>query len=134
MRAPLFGVAAIRLVGVFLIALGVVVLLDSYLRFVRQGIGTPAPVFPTRHLVVSGLYRNVRNPIYLAVASVILGQGLVLGSLALVVYSAVFWLACHAFVLIYEEPTLRRTFGTEYADYCANVPRWLPRLRRWTGG
>jgi protein-S-isoprenylcysteine O-methyltransferase Ste14 len=123
----------LRAVGALLIVVGIPVLLDSFARFALQGLGTPAPVFPTRHLVVSGLYRHVRNPIYVAVVSVIVGQGLFLGNLRLLEYGAIIWLGFHAFVLAYEEPKLRATFGAEYGAFCAHVPRWLPRLRPWRG-
>jgi protein-S-isoprenylcysteine O-methyltransferase Ste14 len=103
----------------------------SFARFALQGLGTPAPIAPTRDLVVTGLYRFVRNPMYLAVSAVILGQALVLGDWRLVVYGGVFWLACHLFVVNYEEPTLQRTFGAEYEAFRANVPRWIPRLTPW---
>ena len=112
--------------------LGIPVLLDSFARFALQGIGTPVPMFPTRHLVVKGFYRYVRNPIYLAVVSVVLGQGVILGNVSLLAYGAIVWLCCHLFVLAYEEPTLRKTFGAEYDTFYANVPRWVPRLRPWS--
>ena len=102
---PLF-----RSAGGILIALGVAGLLDSFARFAVQGVGTPAPVFPTRHLVVTGLYRYVRNPMYIAVVSTILGQGLVFGNVALLEYGGLVWLLFHLWVLGYEEPTLTATF------------------------
>ena len=91
-------------------------------------------MFPTRYLVVKGLYRYVRNPMYLAVASIIFGQAMILGSVSLLAYGVLVWLTFHLFVLAYEEPTLRKTFGTEYGAFCANVPRWVPRLSPWSGG
>ncbi len=132
-QAPLFGFAPTRALGVILIVLGVPVVLDSFARFALQGLGTPAPVFPTRHLVVTGFYRYARNPIYLAVVSIVLGEGMILGNISLLAYGAIAWLVCYGFVLFYEEPTLRRTFGAEYDAFCANVPRWVPRLRAWGG-
>jgi len=83
--------------------------------------------------VVTGLYRCVRNPMYVGVVSVIAGQGLLLGNARVLGYGALVWLAFSLFVLGYEEPTLRRTFGAEYERFCANVPRWIPRLRPWPG-
>ncbi len=80
---------------------------------------------------MTGLYRYVRNPIYVAVVAVILGQALLFGDGRLLWYGALFWLACHVFVVVYEEPTLERTFGAEYAAFRANVPRWMPRLTPW---
>jgi protein-S-isoprenylcysteine O-methyltransferase Ste14 len=120
-----------RALGVLLIMAGLPVLLESFTRFAVQGLGTPAPVFPTRHLVVKGFYRYVRNPMYLAVVFLIFGEALILGNVGLLAYGTLVWLACHLFVLIYEEPTLRKTFGAEYATFCANVPRWLPRASPW---
>ena len=121
----------LRVLGALLIALGALVLLDSFARFALKGLGTPAPVFPTRHLVVSGLYRYVRNPMYVAVIAAILGQGFLFGNVRLLVYGAAVWLAFHVFVLAYEEPTLRNSFGAEYEAFCASVPRWIPRLTPW---
>lgn len=130
-RPPLLGFPFIRGIGLLLILIGAPALLDSFARFALQGIGTPAPLAPTQHLVVTGLYRYVRNPIYLAVAAIIFGQGLYLGSVALLIYGVCFLVIVHLFVLGYEEPTLRKTFGAEYERFCANVNRWLPRLRPW---
>ncbi len=131
MQAPLLGFFPVRIVGALLIAAGLPVLLDSFARFALKGLGTPAPVFPTRHLVVSGLYRYVRNPMYVAVVSLIFGQGLLLGNVRVLEYGFLIWLAFHLFVLLYEEPTLRATFGDEYEAFCAHVPRWIPRLKGW---
>jgi len=128
-RASLLDVLPLKIVGVILIGCGLAALLDSFARFALQGIGTPAPAFPTRHLVVTGLYRYVRNPIYVAVVALIIGQAFLFAGIGLLIYGVLFWIGFHLFVVGYEEPTLRRTFGQEYASYCANVPRWLPRLR-----
>jgi protein-S-isoprenylcysteine O-methyltransferase Ste14 len=108
--------------GVFIIA-GVGGLVDSFARFALEGLGTPAPVAPTQKLIVTGLYRYVRNPMYIAVVAVILGQALLFGGERLLSYGSLFWLACHVFVMTYEEPTLERTFGLEYEAFRANVPR-----------
>ena len=108
--------------------LGIPVLVETFTRFALQGGGTPAPVAPTQHLVITGPNRYVRNPIYLALVAIVLGQGLILGNARLLVYGALLWIGFHIFVLAYEEPTLRRRFGAEYDTYCANVSRWLPRL------
>jgi protein-S-isoprenylcysteine O-methyltransferase Ste14 len=131
-KAALLGLPVLRFLGGLLLALGAIGLLDSFSRFAIQGIGTPAPVFPTRHLVVTGLYRYVRNPMYMAVVSTIFGQGLIFGNVRVLEYGAVVWLLFHLFVLIYEEPTLTANFGPEYAAFCAEVPRWVPRLTPWT--
>src|SRR4051812_1228920 len=100
--------------GVALVAAGALVLLQAFARFVIEGIGTPAPVAPTERLVVGGAYRYVRNPMYLAVGSVILGQALLLGRAVLFAYLAIFALAVAAFVRLYEEPTLKARYGREY--------------------
>jgi len=121
----------LRVFGGLLIAIGAVCLLESFARFAIKGLGTPAPVFPTQHLVVSGLYRYVRNPMYLAVLTMIVGQAFLFGNIHLLVYGASAWLVTNVFVLTYEEPTLRRTFGAEYGTFRANVPRWIPRLTAW---
>jgi protein-S-isoprenylcysteine O-methyltransferase Ste14 len=133
-RAPLLHFPPFRWLGVLLIVAGVPVLLDSFARFALKGLGTPAPVFPTRHLVVSGLYRYVRNPMYLAVAAVILGQGLLFGDVRVLEYEILVCLGFHLFVVFYEEPALRRSFGAEYEEFCAQVGRWVPGLSAWLSG
>lgn len=112
-----------------LILLGLPLLLEAFARFALQGRGTPAPVLPPERLVVFGFYRRVRNPMYVAVTALILGQALLLGDVRLLVLAAVVWLTFHLFVLLYEEPRLRQRFGRDYEAYCGAVPRWLPRLR-----
>src|SRR4029077_14128723 len=128
LEAPFFRMPLFRFAGGMLMTLGAIGLLDSFVRFALQGVGTPAPVFPTRHLVVSGLYRYVRNPMYVAVVSTILGQGLILGNVTILEYGGLVWLLFHLFVLVYEEPTLRASFGSEYKQFCNEVPRWIPRF------
>jgi protein-S-isoprenylcysteine O-methyltransferase Ste14 len=131
MAEPTLGFEPSRWLGGALLLLGGGVLLDSFARFALQGRGTPAPIYPTATLVVSGAYRYLRNPMYLAVISSIAGQGLLFGSLALLVYALAFGLVTHLFVRLYEEPTLRDTYGAQYDAYAANVRRWLPRLTAW---
>ncbi len=109
-------------------------MLESFGRFALEGIGTPAPVFPPRHLVVTGFYRYVRNPMYVAGTSLLLGQALLLGDIRILAFAMLGWLGTHVFVLTYEEPTLRKTFGAEYETYCAHVPRWIPRFTPWRAG
>jgi protein-S-isoprenylcysteine O-methyltransferase Ste14 len=128
LEAPFFGLPSFRLAGGVLITIGLIGILDSFIRFAVQGVGTPAPVFPTRHLVVTGLYRYVRNPMYIAVVSTILGQALILGNVMLLEYGGLVWLLFHLFVLVYEEPTLRASFSSDYKIFCARVPRWIPRF------
>ncbi len=121
----------LQIIGAVLIAAGVIVLVSAFARFVREGAGTPAPAAPTEQLVIGGLYRHVRNPMYLAVLAVIAGQALVLGRPVLLAYAALVWAACAAFVRWYEEPTLRRRYGAQYEAYRRGVPGWWPRLRPW---
>ena len=121
----------LKAVGFALLAAGALVLLLSFIRFVTEGFGTPAPVAPTRQLVVGGIYRYVRNPMYLAVLEIIIGQAIVLWRPILLGYAAVVALAFFAFVRGYEEPTLQRAFGDEYVAYRNAVPGWWPRLHPW---
>jgi protein-S-isoprenylcysteine O-methyltransferase Ste14 len=126
---PPFGGAWTRWAGVALFFAGLPVFVNFLVRFVWEGHGTPAPVAPPRRLVVGGPFRFVRNPGYLGVLAMLFGQGLFLASPAVLVYAAGVAAAFHVFVVLYEEPTLRRQFGATYEEYCREVPRWLPRLR-----
>jgi protein-S-isoprenylcysteine O-methyltransferase Ste14 len=125
---PLLGLPAV--LGVVLLLPGLWVLIDSFVRFARN-LGTPAPIAPTERLVVDGWYRYVRNPMYVGVLAIILGQALLFVSWPVLVYWIVAFVVVHLFVAGYEEPTLRQQFPNDYADYFANVPRWLPRLTPW---
>ena len=122
--------AVLVVVGAVLIAAGAAVLLHAFARFVLEGRGTPAPVAPTEQLVVGGLYRYVRNPMYVAVGATIVGQALVLGRPILLAYAALFWAVVATFVRVYEEPTLTERYGEQYADYRRTVPGWWPRVPR----
>lgn len=128
------GPLVLKVLGALLIVGGLALLVECFGRFVVQGRGTPAPIAPPDRLVVSGPYRRVRNPMYVAVVAVILGQAALLGDLRLLGYAAVVWTAFHVFVLTYEEPTLRRSFPADYAAFFAAVPRWIPRLVPWRRG
>jgi protein-S-isoprenylcysteine O-methyltransferase Ste14 len=124
------GLAVLRWLGLVLIVAGLGVILEAFARFAWEGLGTPAPVAPTRTLVVGGFYRFVRNPMYVAVLALIVGQAGLFASGGLALYALTIGAAFHAFVVLYEEPTLLRTYGESYAAYCAATPRWVPRLRR----
>jgi protein-S-isoprenylcysteine O-methyltransferase Ste14 len=124
----------LRVAGGVLLVAGVAALVHSFARFVLEGLGTPAPVAPTRSLVVGGLYRRVRNPMYLSVTAAIVGQALLLGSPALLVEAALFVAATASFVRWHEEPSLHRRFGAEYDAYREAVPGWRPRLTPWRPG
>lgn len=129
---PFFGFAGCRVLGALLFTAGILVLLDCYVQFVLHGIGTPAPVAPPRHLVVSGVYRHVRNPMYVAIVAAVLGEGLFFGNAQVLRYGLYLWVGFFTFVLGYEEPALRRKFGRQYMDFCTHVPRWIPRLRPYS--
>jgi protein-S-isoprenylcysteine O-methyltransferase Ste14 len=132
LREPLLHWAPMRPIGVILIAAGVAVLVSAFVRFVVEGFGTPAPVAPTERLVIGGLYRYVRNPMYLAVVAIILGQALLLGQPGLLRYAVGVAIAFGVFVKSYEEPTLQRRYGVQYDAYRSAVRGWWPRLRPWT--
>ncbi len=118
----------VPLLGWALLVVSAAMLLHAFGRFVAQGLGTPAPVAPTEHLVVTGAYRHVRNPMYVAVVALILAQGLALSRPVLLGYGLVAWAVMAAFVRVYEEPVLHRQFGAEYENYRRAVRGWLPRL------
>jgi protein-S-isoprenylcysteine O-methyltransferase Ste14 len=120
------GALAQETIGGILVLCGLVMLLDSFVRFVLDGLGTPAPIAPTQTLVIRGFYRYVRNPMYFALIAMVAGQAILFGSWVLLGYALVIWTMTHAFVVLYEEPRLRRRFGSQYEAYCAKVPRWLP--------
>jgi protein-S-isoprenylcysteine O-methyltransferase Ste14 len=106
---------------------GGVILLWSFWNFFRQGRGTPAPIDPPKELVAAGFYRYVRNPMYIGILLILMGYFLWFGFLSLLVYTAFAFLATHLFVVLYEEPTLKRKFGAAYEEYLRRVPRWIPR-------
>jgi len=110
-------------------ALGGAILLWSFWNFLNEGRGTPAPIDPPKELVATGFYRYVRNPMYVGILAMILGHFLWFGYWNLLIYAIVVFVAFHTFVSYYEEPTLKRKFGTAYEDYQKKVPRWIPRLR-----
>lgn len=113
------------------VALGVVLLAACIREFARRGRGTLSPADPPSVLVVQGLYRYVRNPMYLAVTLIVLGQALYARSPALLIYWLVWFVAVNLFVIGYEEPRLARQFGPAYQRYRAAVGRWVPRLRTY---
>jgi protein-S-isoprenylcysteine O-methyltransferase Ste14 len=121
----------LRVAGVAMMVLGAGALVHAFVRFVGEGTGTPAPIAPTEQLVIGGLYRYVRNPMYLAVASLIIGQAGLQAQPALLVYAVVFLAVVEVFVRGYEEPNLRQRYGPQYTTYCDSVPRWKPRRTAW---
>ena len=133
MQPPLLGLPGVRVVGVAAVAAGLDCLLDCFARFALEGRGTPAPVAQTEVLVASGLYRFVRNPMYVSLLIIVSGQALLFSQARLFAYAGVMLVAFHLFVLFYEEPTLRRRFGGSYETYYLHVGRWWARLTPWRG-
>jgi protein-S-isoprenylcysteine O-methyltransferase Ste14 len=130
---PWLAALPLRILGAALIAAGTGVLLHAFARFVVEGAGTPVPVAPTARLVVGGLYRHVRNPMYVAVVAVVAGEALLLARPVLLAWAAVMLGVFAAFVAGYEEPTLRTRYGAAYESYRRAVPGWWPRWRPWRG-
>jgi protein-S-isoprenylcysteine O-methyltransferase Ste14 len=130
-REPLPYWAPMRVLGGILLVAGLIALIRAFVRFVMEGLGTPAPIAAPERLVVGGVYRYVRNPMYVAVLAAIVGQALLLGRLGLLLYAAAAWLLVAGFVRWYEEPTLTRRFGEDYEAYRRAVPAWWPRLCPW---
>ena len=124
----------LRLVGALLLGAGGAVLVVAFARFVTEGSGTPAPIAPTERLVVGGLYRYVRNPMYLAVVATIVGQALLLWRADLLAYAGAVLVLFLAFVRGYEEPSLQDRFGAPFEEYRREVPGWWPRLCPWDPG
>jgi protein-S-isoprenylcysteine O-methyltransferase Ste14 len=117
-------------VGALLTVVGLIPAAHAFIEFAKAG-GTPMPLAPTQHLVVTGFNRYVRNPMYVGLLVAILGQALLFGSVGLLVYAAVVWAATASFVRWYEEPTLSRRYGSDYQAYRHNVRAWIPRLMPW---
>jgi protein-S-isoprenylcysteine O-methyltransferase Ste14 len=127
------GPQPMLIAGGLLIAAGGVLLIESFIRFAMTAAGTAAPPVPTQRLVVTGFYRFVRNPMYVGVLGLILGQALVFASLPLAQYALVVFIGFHLFVVFFEEQRLAREFPEDFTAYRAHVPRWLPRPTPWRG-
>lgn len=113
--------------GIFILT-GISIYVWCALDFALAGKGTPAPIDPPKNLVIRGAYRYVRNPMYVAVMAVLIGESLFFASSALLMYAATVFVGFNLFVILYEEPVLTGKFGELYKDYCERVPRWLPRV------
>lgn len=123
------GASHWRWLGLVLIAIGLAPLAESIMRFVTQGKGTLSPSHPTETLVAQGFYRHVRNPMYLGMLAIIAGQAILFESWRLCIYLGCVAIGFHLFVVLYEEPALRKQYAAAYDEFCRRVPRWLPRLR-----
>lgn len=117
-----------QVLGMVIAALGISMILWVGATFVRRGKGTPIPIEPPKRLVINGLYRYVRNPMYVGAVLIVIAEGIYFGSWLLLLYAAGLWAMLHLAMVIFEEPQLKRRFGKEYEQYMAVVPRWLPRL------
>jgi protein-S-isoprenylcysteine O-methyltransferase Ste14 len=122
--------AGARPIGWIVVAIGALIGLPSVWEFAWRGLGTPAPFDPPKKLVISGPYRFVRNPMYVGMAFVFLGQAIVFPHITTVMLTmtAILLVVVTVFVMRVEEPALRRLFGADYEDYCRHVGRWIPRL------
>ena len=115
--------------GAVIVVLGAAIYFRCAWEFAVRGLGTPAPIAPTKFLVTTALHRYVRNPMYIGVLLVVAGQATLFRAVALGIYATLLWLTFHSFVVLYEEPTLRRQFGDSYEEYRMHVPRWIPKVR-----
>jgi protein-S-isoprenylcysteine O-methyltransferase Ste14 len=121
---------ALQVAGMIIVIIGTVIALWCVFTFVFIGKGTPAPFDPPRKLVIRGPYRFVRNPMYIGAILTLLGLALFYGSFSILIYAGLFFLATHLFVVLYEEPTLRQLFGSDYETYCGRVRRWWPKTKK----
>jgi protein-S-isoprenylcysteine O-methyltransferase Ste14 len=128
LEEPFFGWEAWRWIGIGALVVGPLAVADTMVRFARVGRGTPAPWAPPERFVATGLYRWVRNPMYVGVLLIVLGEGLLLASWPVLAWATLLAAVFHLFVVFVEEPSLRARFGTEYDGYRRRVGRWLPRL------
>lgn len=127
---PKPGHGPLAWLGLFCLVAGAGIYFRTAWEFAVRGLGTPAPIAPTKFLVVSGLHRYVRNPMYIGVLLVILGEAALFRASVLASYAVVFWVLVNLFVTFYEEPTLGKQFGESYEQYLRTVPRWIPRFRK----
>lgn len=115
-------------IGIAVLAVGTAIYFRCAWEFAVRGLGTPAPIAPTKYLVTTALHRYIRNPMYVGVALVIVGEAALFRSLHVLEYAALMLTAAHAFVVFYEEPMLKRQFGESYEQYRRTVPRWIPKF------
>jgi protein-S-isoprenylcysteine O-methyltransferase Ste14 len=126
---PRIETGMISFLAIPLWLIGTFIVLRCFWDFTFKGRGTPAPIDPPKELVITGLYRYVRNPIYVGALSIFLGHFLWFGYRSLLLYTVLALIGVHTFIVLYEEPTLKRKFGAAYEDYRTRVPRWIPRWR-----
>ena len=126
---PRIETGVVSLLAVPLWLIGSLIILWCFWDFTFKGRGTPVPLDPPKELVVTGFYRYVRNPIYVGVLAIFLGHFLWFGYWALLIYMVLAFIGVHVFIVLYEEPTLRKKFGASYEEYLKRVPRWMPKIR-----
>lgn len=126
---PITGFGSFSFLAIPLWLMGTLILIWCSVDVIQKGRGTPAHLDPPKALIVNGLYRHIRNPIYLGALTIVLGYILWCGSQFLILYFLFFFLGFHFLIVFIEEPILRNTFGAEYEEYCRNVPRWIPRIK-----
>jgi len=119
-----------RFIGFIPLLFGVFVYIRCAWSFASKGKGTPAPIDPPKKLVVQGLYKYARNPMYIGVLFILIGEGILFASVLLGFYVFLVFVCFHLFVVVYEEPALRARFGDSYRIYCDSVPRWIPRREK----
>lgn len=128
-REPKVETGVFAYLALPLCLLGGAMILRCFWEFTFRGRGTPAPIDPPRELVVTGLYRYVRNPIYVSVLIILIGYLLWFKTIWMLAYAVLVFLIFHLFITLYEEPTLKKKFGAAYENYCKSVPRWIPRVK-----
>ena len=128
-----YGIGNFRLIGIIFIAIGITFYAWTAWDFAFTGRGTPAPIYAPKMLVSTLLYRIVRNPMYVGVLLILLGEAILFTSFAILAYTLLVWLLFHLFVVYYEEPRLRKQFGAAYDEYSKVVPRWIPGLKGGRG-
>ena len=124
------AIGRIRIIGLIPLLFGVFVYIRCAWSFASFGKGTPAPIDPPKKLVVQGMYRYARNPMYIGVLFILIGEAFFFASLLLSIYTVLVFMCFHLFVVVYEEPALRAKFGDSYRKYCDSVPRWIPRTEK----
>jgi protein-S-isoprenylcysteine O-methyltransferase Ste14 len=121
------------LIGLVMICTGLCVMIITISTFISIGKGTLAPWSPTKKLISIGIYGYVRNPMIMGVLTVLIGESLAILSFNILIWALIFFIINNVYFLVYEEPNLEKRFGNEYREYKRNVPRWIPRLKPFTG-
>ena len=121
----------LRLFGILPVIIGFIPLINSFFKFKNDGDRSPHPFNEAPKLVITGFYSFVRNPMYVGALLTIFGLFIIFLNYLIFIYGLVLWMFVNTFIIKYEEPKLKKTFGEQYSDYCINVHRWIPRIKRW---